>query len=1027
MRTDADRLARIAASLPGLIFTLERSPEGDFALLYASEGARDLLDTDPGSLVGDVSRLEDLIHPQDLEPLQESLGHSARTLERWEWSGRVFSNDGSVKYVRGSAQPARGGHGEIVWDGVLLDETEVWWSQSLEQAMRRRLQLIVENLPSAAVTLYDRDLRLCFSEGQLFSEKAPALGEALSDYVDALTLELLRPGLEAALAGEEAAPVVIERDPLGRTLSVHFAPYALVDGRVDGALVHWQDVSDLRAAERARRQAESLFRRAFDEAPIGMTMVSPEGHFLRVNQAICKTVGYSAEELLGLRFRDITHASDIEDELEQARRMLDGEIARFEKEKRYLRKDGTEVWCRLSVSLLRDELGEPLYFVSQIEDISERKRAEHDRREMERRLRESREQALSASRLKSEFVANMSHEIRTPLNGVVSMSELLLATELSDEQRQYAQVTATSAHALMHVIDDILDFSKIEAGKLEILHEDFAIEAVVAEVCEIVGAKAREKRLELAYTIDPDVPAVLRGDGGRVRQVLMNLVGNAVKFTSTGEVVVRAALAHGDRLRIEVSDTGIGIDASQLRHLFQPFSQADATTTRRYGGTGLGLSIARQLVELMDGQIGVESTPGEGSTFWVELPCQPGTAAEPDTSPRDLTGIRVLIVDDNATNRLILEQQTAGWGMIPQSADSARLALELLYRAVDAGRPFALALIDDAMPGLDGLALAQQIERSPRLRSTRRVMLSSASSPPVASAHLGVDAVLVKPVRQSVLFDQIVRCLNAAPRSDSAPKMPLAASQASADAPRVLVAEDNEINQFAAVRMLEKLGFSVDLAANGQEAVALAEGSRYAAIFMDCQMPELDGYEATAAIREREGALRRTPIIAMTANTMTGDRERCLAAGMDDYLAKPLSMERLIQVCERVNAGEPCADAPAPVVSERAQLFDTDMLAALVGPEQGRDLLEMFVGQLDSAVAELQIAIAAGDPEAVHRVAHRVKGSAATVGAGAVATLAGSLCAQAREGNTDLEGDWHMFAQAATGTRSAIDDYLAAA
>jgi len=1023
MRTDADRLARIAASLPGLIFTLELTPEGRFELRYASEGARDLLDVEPDRLLGDASALSEVVHPQDLAPLKAALERSAETLERWEWSGRVFSDDGSVKYVRGSAEPAREDGGRIVWDGVLLDETEVWWAQSLEKAMRRRLQLIVENLPAAAVTLYDRDLRVCFSEGQLFGDEGPALGGTLAEFVDQPTLELLRPGLEAALAGEAAAPVMFERH--GVTLSVHFAAYGLVDGRIDGALVHWQDVSELRAAERARRQAESLFRRAFDEAPIGMTMMSPDGRFLRVNHAICETVGYSAEELLGLRFGDITHTDDVADEIECTRRMLDDEIRRFQKEKRYIHKNGHEVWCRLSVSLIRDELGEPLYFVSEIEDISERKQAENERREMERRLRESREQALSASRMKSEFVANMSHEIRTPLNGVFSMSELLLATDLTDEQRQYAQVAATSAQALMQVIDDILDFSKIEAGKLEILHEDFAVEAVLAEVCDIVGTKAREKQLELAYAIDPDVPAVLRGDGGRLRQVLMNLVGNAVKFTSSGEVVVRVGMCDGTHLHIAVRDTGIGIEPATLRTLFQPFSQADATTTRRYGGTGLGLSIAKQLVELMDGELGAVSEPGEGSTFWIELPAEPGSGVDSNPTPRDLTGIRVLIVDDNATNRLILEQQTAGWGMIPQSADSARLALELMYRAVDAGRPFALAVIDDSMPGLDGLALAQHIERSPRLRSTHRLMLSAAMTPP---ARVGVDAVLVKPVRQSVLYDALVRCLNPSGRTETAPRVPAAAPTVQGSAPRVLVAEDNEINQFAAVRMLEKLGYAVEIAANGREAVELSERSSYTAIFMDCQMPELDGYEATGAIREREGDGARVPIIAMTANTMSGDRERCLAAGMDDYLAKPLSMGRLGEICERLISGR-VTETPEPPGSEGSggQLFDVNTLADAVGREQSRDLLSMFLEQLEDAVCELQDAIVARDAETVHRVAHRVKGSAATVGAGAVATLAGSLSTQAREGRADLEPDWQAFAQAAGGTRRAIDDYLAAA
>ena len=1134
--TEAPRPDRVADALPGVVFRLAMTPAGALQVRFAGSGARELFDVEADELMGGFAQILGSVHAEDADALLTSLHESAAELSAWDWSGRAFAADGALKYLRGLAQPVREADGTTTWDGVLLDQTEAAWEHALESAMRRRLQLIVEHLPAASVTLYDRDLRLCLCEGQLFADLdlSPMLGRPLPAFVGPETLKLVLPGLEAALAGETAAPVVLESDTRGRTLAVNFAPYRLSDGRIDGALVHWQDISELRQAERARREAEEVLRRGFDDAPIGMALVSLDGRWLRVNHALCETIGYSSEELLELTFHDVTHNDDLNEDVELVAQMLAGEIRSYQLEKRYRHQDGHLVWARLSVSLARDEQDRPLYFVSQVEDISERKHAEQElaqaraeidrffalsldlmtianadgyfvrinpafesilgytseeltgrpcmdfvhpddvaatedafrrqtggsqvlafenryrcrdgsyrwllwsatvlddgyvyatardvteRREMEERLRESREQALSASRLKSEFVANMSHEIRTPLNGVLSMSELLLGTELSDEQLEYAQVNATSAQALMRVIDDILDFSKIEAGKLEIVRDDFEIKSLIADVCGIVGPKAREKLLELTYAVAPSVPAILNGDGGRMRQVLLNLVSNAVKFTSAGGVSVGVDVISrsldGLRVRIEVTDTGIGIEPDQLVKVFAPFAQADATTTRRYGGTGLGLSIARQLIELMDGDIGLTSTPGQGSTFWFELVCEPGQAAELQPTARDLTGTRVLIVDPDAASRMALERQTASWGMIPASAECAAAALEHLHRAVRNGGPFELALIDHVPGRLDGRALAGEMESSPRLRSTRRVMLTSEAGMQTGD---GVESVLVKPARPSRLYDHLVRAVNAARRA--APARPRRASASGPGGPgrRVLVAEDNEINQFAAIRMLQKLGYVAEVAEDGRQAVQMAQRGRYTAIFMDCQMPELDGYEATSAIRLHEGEGAHTPIIAMTANTMSGDRERCLAAGMDDYLAKPLGLESLAAVCERwLRAEAPVAALVDTPVAVAAGLFDCAVLAEFASPVQIAGLLSLFVTQLHDGMVELREAISARDPEAAARIAHRLKGSAATVGAGAVADL---MHAIARDTRTGMIPSATRLARAQATTTATID------
>jgi signal transduction histidine kinase/DNA-binding response OmpR family regulator len=663
-------------------------------------------------------------------------------------------------------------------------------------------------------------------------------------------------------------------------------------------------------------------------------------------------------------------------------------------------------------------------YVGTAQDVTETER-------MRSELATSREHALEASRLKSEFVANMSHEIRTPLNGVVSMSELLLDTSLDTEQQQYAQVALTSAEALMRVINDILDFSKIEAGKLDIVDEDYSIQAAADEVCEILGMKAKEKRLELAVLIDPDVPALVRGDGNRVRQILINLVGNAIKYTATGEIVVRIALRRAgeqpERLRIEIIDTGIGIEADRLVELFEPFSQADTAATRRYGGTGLGLSISKQLAELMGGEIGVTSTPGSGSVFWLSLPCAPGGAAETGPSRGDLTGVRALVVDDDAGDRQLLERQLAAWGLIPDGAPDGHSALELMHRAADAGRPHQVAVLDLRMPKMDGLELAILIDGTPRLRGARLILLSGSTVPGDEARAAGVDAVLTKPLRQSKLYDALVTVLS---RTALTPPPPLPQPhRASAAPPRgrlVLVAEDNEINQFAARQLLEKLGFDVDIARNGREAVEMSAREEYAAVFMDCQMPEVDGYMATQAIRRREDAFRpgrHTPIVAMTAHTLEGDRERCLAAGMDDYIAKPLRMEAVATVCARhgelSRADAPLSDAPIPV-------FDPTSLVELASAESAGELLTMFIADLDGRLPLLADAIRAGDYEMVHELAHGLAGSAATVGAGRVRALCDALCQDHGEDSAEVTSELRArLGLAADEVAAAMTSYIA--
>lgn len=848
---------------------------------------------------------------------------------------------------------------------------------------------LVEGLP---LNVFRKDLRGRFVDANtlfcktLGKSKEQILDKTDFDFFPNEQASKFRRGDEHVLSTGETLEEVEEypHADTGKLLYIQTlkAPVRDATGRIIGVQGMFWDVTARREAENIARVSDARFRRLVKSPLFGVLEANLDGRILGANDALLEMIGYSRAELESgqMRWDEITPADHrASDELAIAQLRESGTCLPFEKE--YLHKAGHRIPILVGVTMMEGSSTECICFVV---EITRQKQTEHE-------LKVARDAADSANLAKSQFLANMSHEVRTPMNAIIGMTELVLNSQLTPRQSEYLKMVLLSGESLLAIINDILDFSKVESGKIEVESVPLRLRESIGDAVKTLALRAHAKGLELALDIHSDVPEWVLGDAGRLRQVVINLVNNAIKFTHAGEVVVELSLQakseSGWELLFCVRDTGIGIPPEKIERVFEAFEQADSSTTRNFGGTGLGLTIVRRLVEIMGGRVWVKSNVGQGSTFYFKLcldECQ--NPPSDDETPRRIAvrGTRVLIIDDNATNRRILEEVVTSWDMIPTTGNSVQEALDLLREAFKSGRPFELLLTDINMPERDGFDLIAKVRKDKNLAKTTIIVLTSGERSDDARKcdKFKVAQRLLKPVKQSELFDAIVAALGGEEDEDAGS---VHDEEPPATRPlRILLAEDSLVNQKLAVGLLERHGHEITVANNGLEAIAALGRGSFDLVLMDVQMPELDGLAATQRIRERERQAggRRIPIIAMTAHALKGDRERCLAAGTDEYVSKPIR-ERQLLAAMRIVVGEDLTESVSRILSFES---DEEPSTGVLDWEEAiktckgdhallRDIVEAFLEEEPRRIAEIRTAIDTADFELLGRAAHTIKGS----------------------------------------------------
>ncbi len=782
-------------------------------------------------------------------------------------------------------------------------------------------------------------------------------------------------------------------------------------------------IAQLKRKESELSESEIRYRNLFENSPVGIYRTRPDGQIILANPALLRMLGYpSFEELAAKSLEAEPPESSYPRSEFRARLERDGEIRGLESV--WTRRDGTHIYVSENTRAVRDERNRVAFYEGTIEDISVRKDAEMA-------MRDARDAAEAAARAKSEFLANMSHEIRTPMNAIIGMTSLLLGMDLSDEQRDYVETVRQSGDSLLATVNDVLDFSKIDAGKLDLERQPFDLRDCVEDCIDLVAAQAAVKRLELVYAVADDTPHTLIGDVTRLRQIIANLLSNAVKFTESGEIAVhvdsRAIGSNTQVVRFAVRDTGLGVPAERLDTLFDSFTQVDASTTRRFGGTGLGLAISKRLAELMGGIMWAESEVGRGSTFSFTIMVEAANGAPPEhlsSARRELVGRRLLVVDDNQTSCHALVSHVRRWGVVATAVASGREAIERLER----GEPFDAMLVDAEMPDVSGAELADRVRKVPSASSVKIIELATRgvrrSAP---SDRSRFDVTISKPVRAAALHASLLTVFGGdAPTERTTTAGGASTGIGSLGPLTILLVEDNAVNQKVASRMLAKLGYRSDVAADGLEAVEAVSRQRYDVVFMDIQMPEMDGLAATRWIRSSIPANVQPRIIAMTANAIKGDREACLAAGMDDYVTKPVRLKDLIDALTRVVTPR-APDVPAEDTLDPARLVELKQLDAGGDPSVTAEIVSTYLRLAPESIDEMRRAVRDDDAAALERAAHRLRGSSANIGARHMAELCARVERGARDGAVSTtEPDLALIEQHLPVLRSAFEAWQAA-
>ncbi len=982
--------------------------DSQLRILQFNETLAHLVDCDPQKVISRplrevLPKLAPLV-----EPAMKKVLKTGRPLINFPHKGETPSHPGTIHHLISSyfPIPALDGNSNDL-AVIVVDVTDRKRAEEALRESEERLNSILNSLSDVVWSMtpdHGRVLYLNPATERVYGRKVsdfyqdPGLWVAMAHPDDRQSLVDSFPRLLKTGAVDQEFRII---RPDGEIRWIYKRARAIRDSkgkvlRVDGIST---DITELKQTEQNLRLYKEIFARS-NEA-IGI--LSQEVRFVEQNKAHRELLGYSDEELRGLSPGALMDEAAFQ---ETITRIGKAPSIRFETVLRT--KSGKNLDVEVSTFTVLNTTGETLCRVGEVRDISERKRVEMEHREAQ-------EAAEAANRAKSEFLANMSHEIRTPLNGVLGMTELALSTRLNEEQREYLTLAKTSGETLLTVINDILDFSKIEAGRLDINPIEFDLRDSLGDTLKTISLRAHEKGLELALHVEPDVPYRVQGDPTRLRQIVVNLVGNAIKFTDHGEVVlhVKAEFQTENEIILHfiVADTGIGIPSAKQQMIFAPFTQADSSATRRYGGTGLGLAISFQLTELMGGRLWVESTEGKGSCFHFTICFQPATSEVADLPPSgsiNLQGLSTLVVDDNATNQRLLDELLSNWGMKPAMADAGWTGLEAMRQEKAAGKPFALVLIDALMPDMDGFTLAELIKEDPELSLATIMMLTSGGHRGDAARcrQLGIAAYLHKPVKERDLLQAVLLALSPRrSRSRDAELITQHTLRQERRQLRILLTEDDMVNRQLAEHLLKKFGHQVTSVSDGRKAVEAVRTlgfDSFDVVLMDVQMPEMDGLEATAAIRALEtGRPQRLPIIAMTAHAMKGDRARFLQAGMDGYIPKPVQILELVNVIEQTVPKSQEAAPEHPTKPAAQEIIDWKRgLASVDGDsELFHDLLRIFANEAPLTMEKLRAAVKLKDPAAIRLSAHTLRGSVANFGAGDAVQAASRLEAMAEKGD----------------------------